>query len=246
MQRVSGGPDIRLAVALCSKPIISMKLKKGWMALIIIILVLAADQALKIWVKTNFYLGEDFRITDWFYLYFIENNGMAFGMELGSKLALSVFRVAALIAGIWYLLKIKSSARFKAGYIACIALIIAGTAGNIIDCLFYGIIFNNPLPPEVATLFPDGGGYAGLFHGKVVDMLFFPLFSFVWPDWVPVVGGSNFLFFQPVFNLADSAICVGIFILLIFYSKYLSYPVSVPGEASSESDNQNLTDENKN
>lgn len=202
-----------------------MKLTKGYLAIIIITLVLLADQALKIWVKTNFFLGEDLRITDWFYLYFIENNGMAFGMELGSKLALSVFRVAALAAGIWYLLKIKCSPRFAVGYIVCISLIIAGTAGNIIDCLFYGLIFNNPMPPEAAQLFPDGGGYAGLFHGKVVDMLFFPLFSFDWPDWVPVVGGSNFLFFQPVFNLADASICVGIITLLIFYSKYLSYPV---------------------
>lgn len=107
---------------------------------------------------------------------------------------------------------------------ACFALITAGAAGNIIDCLFYGLIFNNPYPPEVATMFPVGGGYASLFHGKVVDMLYFPLFSFYWPDWMPFVGGDYFLFFQPVFNLADAAITIGILVLIIFYSKYLSSP----------------------
>ncbi|MCM1483441.1 MAG: lipoprotein signal peptidase [Muribaculaceae bacterium] len=219
-----------------------MKLTKGWIALIIIVLVIAADQALKIWIKTNFYLGESFRITDWFYLYFIENNGMAFGMELGSKLALSVFRVAALIAGIWYLLKIKGSARFQTGYIVCIAAIIAGTAGNIIDCLFYGMIFNNPLPPEVATMFPEGGGYAGFLHGMVVDMLFFPLFSFDWPAWVPVVGGDNFLFFQPVFNIADASISVGIVALLIFYSKNLAEPVCDKCDSDTDSGSKDKKD----
>ena len=168
-----------------------MRLSKGTLALLIILAVIILDQALKIWVKTHFYLGESLHITDWFQLYFIENNGMAFGMEMGDN---------------W------------------IALISAGAAGNIIDCLFYGLIFNNPYPPEVATMFPVGGGYASLFHGKVVDMLYFPLFSFYWPDWMPFVGGDYFLFFQPVFNLADAAITIGILVLIIFYSKYLSSP----------------------
>lgn len=203
-------------------------MSRGAVALLIIILVIAADQILKIWVKTHFYLGEQLMFAEWFRLLFVENNGMAFGMEVGSKLFLSVFRVVALIAGIWYLWKIKSNRRFATGFVVCIAVIIAGTAGNIIDCLFYGVMFNDPLPPEVAQLFPPDGGYAPLFHGKVVDMLYFPLFSFVWPEWIPGVGGQNFLFFNPVFNIADAAISVGIIIILIFYSRFFGEPVNDP------------------
>lgn len=201
-----------------------MRLSKGTLALLIILAVIILDQALKIWVKTHFYLGESLHITDWFQLYFIENNGMAFGMEMGSKLFLSLFRIVAVAALIYYICRIKGKPYIKRGYVACFALITAGAAGNIIDCLFYGLIFNNPYPPEVATMFPVGGGYASLFHGKVVDMLYFPLFSFYWPEWMPFVGGDYFLFFQPVFNLADAAITVGILVLIIFYSRYLSSP----------------------
>lgn len=109
------------------------------------------------------------------------------------------------------------------GYMVCIALITAGAAGNIFDCMFYGLLFNNPIPPEVAVAFPPDGGYASLFHGKVVDMLYFPLFSFDWPEWVPMIGGSNFLFFQPVFNIADAAISVGMVMLIFFYSKCIYF-----------------------
>lgn len=215
-----------------------MKISKGTLALLIIVSVILLDQALKIWVKTHFYLGESLHITDWFQLYFIENNGMAFGMEMGSKLFLSLFRIVAVAALIYYICRIKSKPYVKPGYMACFALITAGAAGNIIDCLFYGLIFNNPYPPEVATLFPVGGGYAPLFHGKVVDMLYFPLFSFYWPEWIPFIGGDYFLFFQPVFNLADAAITVGILVLIIFYSRYLSSPREkedeTPGTSSSD------------
>lgn len=200
---------------------------KGYLALAIIVVVIVLDQALKIWVKTHFYLGEDVKIFDWFQLLFIENNGMAFGMEVGSKLFLSLFRIVVGCVLIWYIWRIRSRQWVKAGYIVCLSLIAAGAFGNIIDCLFYGVIFNNPFPPEVATLFPADGGYATLFHGKVVDMLYFPLFSFDWPAWVPVIGGEHFIFFQPVFNLADAAITVGILVLIFFYSKYLSEPVTV-------------------
>lgn len=211
-----------------------MKISKGYLATIVIALVLIADQVLKIWVKTHMYLGESIRITDWFQIFFIENNGMAFGMEIGSKLFLTVFRVVALIAGIWYLTKIvRNRDRFQTGFIVCVALILAGTAGNIIDCVFYGQLFNNPMPPEVAVMMPEGGGYASLLHGKVVDMLYFPLFSFTWPQWLPVVGGEEFLFFQPVFNIADSAITVGIFVMLLFYSKNLAEPINPESEAES-------------
>lgn len=199
-----------------------MKLTKGYLATIIILGVVVLDQALKIWVKTNFYLGESVHITDWFQLCFIENNGMAFGMEIGNKLFLTLFRVVAVAALIYYICRIKSREYIKRGYIACFALITAGAAGNIIDCLFYGLIFDNPFPPEVATLLPESGGYAPLFYGKVVDMLYFPLFSFNWPEWMPFIGGEHFLFFQPIFNLADAAITIGILLLILFYHKSIS------------------------
>ncbi len=203
-----------------------MKLSKGWLALIVILAVIIADQALKIWVKTHFYLGEDFRITSWFQLLFIENDGMAFGMKMGSKLFLSLFRIVLAGLLIWVIVKLKDRPEVKRGFLVCIALITAGAAGNIIDCLFYGLIFNNPPVPEVAVLFPDGGGYGTLFHGLVVDMLYFPLFSFEWPSWMPWVGGQEFLFFQPVFNIADAAITVGVLVMLIFYSRSLSEQMS--------------------
>lgn len=211
-----------------------MKQHKGLLALGVILLVIILDQALKIWIKTHFYLGEEYVITSWFRLYFIENNGMAFGMELGSKLFLSVFRIFLAIGLIWYLWKLRTNTTVKTGYVVCVALITAGAIGNIIDCMLYGLIFNNPIPPQVATLFPPEGGYDTLFHGRVVDMLYFPLFSFTWPQWMPWVGGEHFLFFQPVFNLADAAISVGIILVLLFYTRFLAEPTLKAPEAYSE------------
>lgn len=197
-------------------------MKKGPLAAIIIAVILIIDQILKIWVKTHFYLGEDIEITPWFFIHFIENNGMAFGMELGSKLFLTIFRIVVVIALIYYLCKIQRRAEYPVGYIVMLALVIAGAAGNIIDCMFYGIIFNDPFPPQVAQMFPEAGGYAPLMMGRVVDMLYFPLFSFDWPDWMPVVGGEHFVFFQPVFNFADAAISVGMIAIILFYSRYIT------------------------
>ncbi len=197
---------------------------KGLVATLIILVVVILDQTLKIWVKTNFYLGEDYKIFSWFYLYFIENNGMAFGMEFGSKLLLTLFRIVAVGFLIWYMVKIYKLPSVPRGYMICLALVTAGAAGNIFDCVFYGLIFNNPMPPEMATIFPAGGGYSEILHGRVVDMLYFPLFSFTWPGWMPFVGGHEFLFFQPVFNLADAAISCGIIVLIFFYHKYILSP----------------------
>lgn len=199
-----------------------MKISRGYISLIIILGVLLIDQVLKIWVKTHFYLGESYHITDWFQLVFIENNGMAFGMELGSKLFLTIFRIIAVSALIYYITRIIPNKLIPTGHIVCCSLITAGAAGNIFDCLFYGLLFNNPMPPETASLLSEAGGYAPLFYGKVVDMFYFPLFSFNWPEWMPYIGGEHFIFFQPIFNFADAAISVGIVVLILFYSKYLA------------------------
>lgn len=195
---------------------------KGWIAFVVILAVILIDQTIKIWVKTHFYIGEDYRITDWFQLVFVQNNGMAFGMEMGPKLFLTLFRIIAVIALFWIIVKIRKKDWVSAGFMVCLALITAGALGNIIDCVFYGVVFNDPAPYNVAVLFPEGGGYAPLLQGKVVDMFYFPLFSFTWPAWIPFVGGENFLFFQPVFNFADSAITVGMLAMIIFYSHHLS------------------------
>lgn len=199
-----------------------MKITKGQAAVAIIIVTILLDQLIKIWVKTHFYLGEELKITEWFRLVFVENDGMAFGMQMGSKLFLTLFRIVAVAALGWIIVRFSRRTDIGYGFIACLALVTAGAAGNIIDCVLYGVIFNNPMPPAVAVMFPDGGGYAPLLYGKVVDMFYFPLFSFDWPDWVPWVGGENFLFFQPVFNLADAAISVGMVIIILFYTKHLS------------------------
>lgn len=210
----------------------SLKASRGWLATAIVVAVILIDQIIKIWVKTHFYLGEELTITSWFRLLFIENNGMAFGMELGSKLFLTLFRLCLIGALVWYILKIRKAPCVRTGYIVCLALILAGAIGNIVDCLFYGLIFNNPMPPEVAVMFPEGGGYGTLFHGLVVDMLYFPLFSFTWPEWVPLVGGQVFEFFKPIFNFADAAITVGILTLIIFYHKDIASPEKIERECS--------------
>ena len=198
-----------------------MKLSKATVAVIIALLVIVIDQIIKIAVKTHMYWGEDIEIFSWFHLRFVQNNGMAFGMEFGSKLFLTLFRIVAVGVLTWIIVRLCRRREYPVGLVACVSLITAGAAGNIFDCVFYGEIFNNPFPPAVAQFVPWGDGYSSLFHGLVVDMFYFPLFSFVWPQWVPFVGGETFSFFDPVFNFADAAITVGVIILILFYSKYL-------------------------
>ncbi len=199
-----------------------MRISNGKLSALIIALVIVIDQALKIWVKTHFYYGEEVQITSWFRLLFIENNGMAFGMELGSKLMLTLFRIVAAGAFIYYLWRMRRNTSVPRGYIACIALITAGALGNVIDCIAYGMIFNSPMPPQVAQLFPPDGGYATLFNGRVVDMLYFPLCEWNWPTWLPWIGGEHFVFFQPIFNIADASLSVSVFVLIVFYARHLA------------------------
>lgn len=199
-----------------------MKQHKGLLALIIILTVIIIDQAVKIYIKTHFYYGESVTVFPWFRILFIENNGMAFGMELGSKIFLSLLRIVVVAAVIWWICRIRKRPELKTGFMVCLSLIVAGAAGNILDSIFYGVIFNSPAPPEIAQMFPAGGGYAPVLEGRVVDMLYFPLFSFYWPDFLPIIGGERFLFFQPVFNIADAAISVGIIALILFYSGQLN------------------------
>lgn len=192
---------------------------------LIIIALLFIDQAVKIWIKTNMTLGESITVfPNWFFIHFVENPGAAFGMQIGGdygKLILSVLRIV-LIAGLfWYIGKlIKKEA--PTGVLVGFGLILAGALGNIIDSAFYGMIFSESTYDTVATLFPVGGGYACFLHGKVVDMLYFPLFSGTFPTWFPWSGGQQFTFFSPVFNLADSYVSVGFVYLLIFQRKYFS------------------------
>ncbi|MDR1454513.1 MAG: lipoprotein signal peptidase [Tannerella sp.] len=196
------------------------KHRKAWGAAAIAVLLLILDQTLKIWVKTHMQLHESIHLFSWFQLYFTENPGMAFGMELLDKWILSVFRIVAVTAIGYYIFRlIRRNVSF--GYIACIALIFAGAVGNIIDSLFYGVIFDHSYG-QLATFLPEGGGYATLLHGKVVDMLYFPLIRTHYPEWFPLWSGEEFIFFRPIFNLADSAICVGVAILLLFYRRQLS------------------------
>lgn len=193
----------------------------GWIAVIIIAAILIVDQIIKIEVKTNMSLGEALRITDWFYIEFIENNGMAYGMTFINKLVLSLFRMFAICGIGWYIWRVVKSGLFSKGYIVCLSMVLAGAAGNLIDCLFYGLIFNASTPFNVAHFVPFGEGYSTFLHGRVVDMFYFPIIHTQWPDWMPVWGGDDFVFFSPVFNFADSCISVGVVLLLLFFRKDL-------------------------
>ena len=199
----------------------NIRISKGWLAVILIVALLVVDQVIKIEVKTNMCLYESIRITDWFYIHFIENNGMAYGMTFVNKLVLSVFRIIAVGLISYYLYwQVRKGAR--TGYVICLSMIIAGAAGNIFDSMFYGLIFNASSPYYVSYFVPFGTGYSSFLMGKVVDMFYFPFIETTLPDWLPVWGGQPYTFFSPVFNFADSSICVGFALLLIFFRKELS------------------------
>ena len=198
------------------------KLNNGYLAAIIILVVIIADQILKIWVKTSFFLYESLDITSWFKLNFVENPGMAFGIELGSKMFLTIFRIVASAVLIYIIYKIRNNKLYSRGFIVCLALITAGAIGNVIDCMFYGLIFNASSPYYVSYFVPFGHGYAPFLMGKVVDMFYFPLIVTTWPDWMPFCGGDEFVFFSPVFNFADSCVSVGVIMALLFCRKELS------------------------
>lgn len=186
-----------------------------------VVVLLIIDQIIKLYIKTHFCLGESVRVTDWFYIEFVENNGMAWGMSFIGKLWLSLLRTAAIVALIWYLHRIIKAGKHRLLYIILVALVLTGAIGNMIDSMFYGLCFSASSPYYVSYAVPFGDGYAPFLMGKVVDMFRFPFFTYTWPDWVPFWGGQQGTFFDPVFNFADACVSVGIIALLLFCRKEL-------------------------
>lgn len=206
---------------------------------LIILLIVAADQALKIYVKTHYHLGESTLVIGrWFRIYFIENEGMAYGWKFGGefgKMALTLFRLAAVIFGVFYIKRIVEK-KYNTGFIICVALIFAGALGNLIDSMFYGLIFENSSMDamNIAHIFP-AHGYAGFLHGNVVDMLYFPIIHTQFPSWFPIWGGQDFDFFSPIFNLADASISTGIIAIFIFQKRFFkSHAVSIENKMETE------------
>ncbi len=198
---------------------------KGLKVFLVILIIVVADQALKFYVKTHYHAGESHAIAgNWFRLYFIENEGMAYGWKFGGdsgKMILTLFRLGAVVFGIYYLQKIVKK-NYHIGFIICAGMIFAGALGNLIDSMFYGMIFDesSQLTQNVATFLPPHG-YAGFLHGQVVDMLYFPIIRDAhFPKWVPIWGGDDFEFFRPIFNLADASISSGVIAILLFQKRF--------------------------
>lgn len=215
-------------------------MKKTYLAIFVIFLVLSIDQIVKIWVKLNMRIGESFHFFggdhSWFQIYFTENPGMAFGLEFGGdfgKLALSLFRIIA-VGFIAYYLHTLIKQNKPSGFIICISMICAGAAGNIFDSIFYGLIFSESSFHQVATTTSFGQGYTSFLHGKVVDMLYFPLIEGNYPNWVPYYGGKHFLFFQPIFNIADASISLGVSLVILFYRNVFKEEPQAPVKETDE------------
>ncbi|WP_291912949.1 lipoprotein signal peptidase [Chitinophaga sp. CB10] len=193
--------------------------------LLIVLLILVVDQSLKFWIKTHMFMQQEYIIfPNWFRIHFIENEGMAYGLKFGGdfgKIFLTLFRLVAVVFGFYYLNKLVKE-KYHKGLLICGALILAGAAGNLIDSMFYGLIFNDSVGYEVARFMPEGGGYGSFLHGRVVDMLYFPLYEGYLPSWVPFKGGDYFVFFRPVFNVADAAISVGVVTILLFQKRFFA------------------------
>ena len=201
---------------------------KGKHVALLIAIILIADQLIKIYIKTHYFLGEEHKVAgDWFRLHFVENEGMAWGWKFGGglgKVLLTLFRLVAVIAGT-FIIRGFIKKGYTKGFIICASLIYAGAFGNLIDSMFYGLIFNESIPyaQNVAQLFPAGGGYGSFLHGKVVDMFYFPIIDTNLPSWLPFWGGERFEFFQPVFNLADASISSGVIVLLLFQKRFMPH-----------------------
>lgn len=201
-----------------------MRLTPGKQVTLIVFVLLLIDQAVKIWIKTHMTIGESIPVFgDWFQIYFIENNGMAFGMQFGGaigKFFLTALRLVLIGVIIYYVKKLIESGSSRA-FLTGVALILVGAIGNVIDSMLYGIVFSESNFTQVASIFPEGGGYAPFMFGKVVDMLYFPIIDTTLPQWFPFKGGEQFIFFRPIFNIADSCITIGVFYLLLFKRKEL-------------------------
>ncbi|KGN74758.1 peptidase A8 [Porphyromonas macacae] len=195
--------------------------KQGFIAAGLVVLLLLTDQLIKIWIKTHMVEHQMYNILPWFKIYFLENEGMAYGIKLGSKLFLTVFRIIAMSVAAWFVFVLVKQNKFKTSFIATLALIVAGGIGNILDSIFYGACFSSSVG-QVAQWVAPGTGYASWFHGKVVDMFYFPIIQTTYPSWFPWKAGEQFVFFSPVFNFADACISVGLIALILFYPHTLS------------------------
>ena len=197
-------------------------IQRHWIVAGLILLLIVIDQVVKIWIKTHMYVGQEYHIFDWFRIYFVENRGMAYGVELGSKLLLTAFRIIAMAGlAVWLTRFVRQSRHYSLSFCCIIGLVLAGGIGNLIDSLLYGQLFTSSIG-QVAQFVPTTAGavgYAPWFEGHVVDMLYFPLFTTVLPEWFPIGGGSAYTFFSPIFNIADSCITVGVLALLICYPR---------------------------
>lgn len=210
--------------------------------------ILLVDQISKIWIKLNLQLGEEIKIFDWFILHFTENPGMAFGFEFGGdwgKIALTVFRIVFSILGFYYLYKYTQKNNVHKGVLICAGLVLAGAVGNLLDSLFYGLVFTDSLF-RVAEFVPPGQGYESFLKGRVVDMLYFPLIDSYWPNWIPFVGGDRLVFFRPVFNIADSSISVGITAFLLFQKRWLPQESDKNTDQKSEPSTEMVSEERLN